>query len=139
MDSECYPKTTFENCVQYHLNNEMNPDLKLPIKLQQLEIQYIRTCRNQEQKSLKGILNRSEFIEYIVRVAKSAYPTMDSALSIQIVISSYLEQTSKDSKIEATRQLIRDNMPLNKLLFENKHGLDYIFRKHTEHTPGFEK
>ena len=101
---DTYPKITFETNTQYHRDIENNPELKLPVKIQQLEIQYIRTCRNQEQKSLKGTLNRSEFIEYIVRVARSAYPTMDSSLSLQIVIHAYLEQNvAKTSTIESTR------------------------------------
>jgi len=47
-DDATYPKITFESCTSYHHNIEGNPELKLPLKLQQLDIQFIRTCRNQE-------------------------------------------------------------------------------------------
>ena len=102
-----------------------------------MELQYIRTCRNQEQKSLKGILDRSEYIELMVRLTKSAYPTMAVGLSLIIIMGLFLKKTYEKSWFLILRMKIRENKPLNKTLYENKHGLRHIFQTLSEYSPGF--
>ena len=49
---------------------------------EQLEIQFIRTVRNQEMNGINGQMNRSEFVEFIIRLAISAFPKMAASLSL---------------------------------------------------------
>ena len=85
--------------------------------MEQMELQYIRTCRNQEHKSLKGNLDRSEYIEFMVRLAKSAYPTMAVSLSLCIILGLFLKTPFEKSEFINERMKIRENSALNKTLY----------------------
>jgi putative sterol carrier protein len=93
-----------------------------------MDLQYIKTGRNKNFKVKTGLLDRSEFIEYIVRLAKSAYPTIAVDLSLMIIMDLLLKNVNESSTFLSERVKIRKNMHLNKLLYKNKHGLMHIYK-----------
>ena len=94
-----------------------------------MEIQYIRCCRRQEINGIRGKLKRCEFIEFFIRIAKSSFPTMVPSLSLLIYIALFLKPVANKSTFLHKRELIKANMPLNKVLHENRGGLEYIYNK----------
>jgi hypothetical protein len=96
-----------------------------------MELQFIRTCRNQEENSTLGRrLRRFEFMEYILRIGMSAHNyRMVPSLCLLVFIELFLKPVVDKSHYLHERELIHISRPLNKLLFENRHGLEYIFNK----------
>lgn len=126
---ESYPEMNYQNAMSY-ANSELNDAFsKVPLIVEQMEIQFIRCVRNQEVNKLNGKLRRFEFIEYFIRIGKSSFPTMAPSLSLLIYISLFLKPIANNSTFLHERDLIKANMPLNKTLHENRGGLQLIFDK----------
>lgn len=49
--------------------------------------------------------------------------------AVNTFIDMYLLTEDDDSEIENKRNIIRDNQPINSLLFNNRAGLNYIFNE----------
>jgi len=94
-----------------------------------MEIQYIRSCRNQATNGIRGKLRRFEFIEYFVRIGKSSFPAMAPSLSLLVYISLFMKPIADKSTFLHERALIKASMPLNKNLYENRGGLEFIYNK----------
>ena len=94
-----------------------------------MEIQFIRCCRNQEVNGIRGKLRRFEFIEFFIRIGKSSFPTLAPSLSLLIYIALFLKPVANKSTFLHERYLIKASKPLNKVLHENRGGLEYIYNK----------
>ena len=78
-------------------------------------------------------MNRSEFVELIIRLGISAFPKMAASLALQIMIGSFLQPIFiKYDWLHDRDKHIQSNRPLNKLLYENRHGLQYIYNKRSD-------
>ena len=100
-----------------------------------MELQFIRTCRNQEENSIRGKLKRFEFMEFILRIGMSAHNyRMSPSLCLMVFIELILKPVADKSTFLHERELIKISRPLNKLLFENRTGLEYIYNKIKENT-----
>lgn len=53
-------------------------------------MQFIRATRFQNVNGTRGKLSRFEFIDYVIRLATSAYPLMDPEDGVNIIIGLYL-------------------------------------------------
>lgn len=51
-------------------------------------------------------MNRSEFVEFIIRLAISAFPKMAASLSLQIIIGSFLQPVFIKSVYLMERKMI---------------------------------
>ena len=80
-------------------------------------------------KGIRGKLRRFEFIEFFVRLGKSAWQAMSPSLSLIIFINTFLKPIADKSTFLHERDLIKACFPLNKSLFENRGGLNWIFDK----------
>ena len=59
-----------------------------------MELQFIRTCRNQEINGIRGKFRRFEFMEFMVRLGISAHPKMAPSMSLMVFLTLFLEQIS---------------------------------------------
>ena len=76
-----------------------------------------------------GKLSRFEFIEYFVRMGRSSFPNMAPSLSLMIFLELFLKPLETKSRYLKEREAFKGNMPLNKNLYENRMGIQYIFDK----------
>ena len=61
---ETYPVMSYQTAMNYGRDSEMKESFsKVPLIIEQMEIQYIRCCRNQEVRGIRGNLRRFEFIK----------------------------------------------------------------------------
>jgi hypothetical protein len=105
-----------------------------------MELQYIRTCRNQAENGIEGKLRRFEFIEYMVRLGISAHSgKLAPSLALLISIELFLKPVYNESTFLHERELIRASRPLNKLLYENRHGLGFIYDRLKANQPMLSK
>jgi hypothetical protein len=86
-----YPCIDSNKLHHYTDENDKKSDDSVPIREEQLDLQFIRCLRNHVIKNAaNGSINRSEFVEFIVRLGKSAYPLMAPTTSLTIIISLFL-------------------------------------------------
>ena len=97
MISNCYdltdhfPHIDSEKLRYYSKENDKNHEDHVPIEAAQFDLQFIRTVRNHDKHHVSdGSIDRSEFVEFIVRLGKSAYPLMSPVASTTIIISLFL-------------------------------------------------
>ena len=133
---ESYPCMDYTTAMGYH---ESQKDENI-IQLAQMELQYIRTCRNQEENGILGKLRRFEFIEFIVRLGISAHAgKLTPSLALLVSIELFLKPVYVKSAFLHERELIRACRPLNKLLFENRDGLEFIYNRLKGNNPMLSK
>lgn len=105
----------------------------------QVELCFIRAARNCQEKKLRGKLARSEYIDFVARLASSAFPKQPAARAMAWFISIYLTPVHDRSKLLNFRKIIRDRPQLNELLYENRRGLGFIYDHYRAKAPGLTK
>jgi hypothetical protein len=85
-----------------------------------MELSFIRASRNGEETGIRGKLNRSEFVDLLVRLGVTAYPKIAAGLSLLMVMHLLLIPLRGKSTCANERELIRSRLQVNKLLFENR-------------------
>jgi hypothetical protein len=117
--------------------NSMNE--KEILSSSQVELCFIRAARNCQEKKLRGKLARSEYIDFVARLANSAFPKQPAARAMAWFISIYLTPVHDRSKLLNFRKIIRDRPQLNELLYENRRGLGFIYDHYRAKSPGLTK
>ena len=72
-------------------------------------------------------MNRSEYLDFILRLAQAACPRTAASVALTQFIDTYLKPVVDVQTILEERKQIHDSAALNKLLFDNIHGLKYIW------------
>ena len=80
-------------------------------------------------------MNRSEYLDFILRLAQAAYPRTAASVALTKFIETYLKPIVHGQTMIEDRKRIHDRAALNKLLFLNKHGLRYIWSLHKAQAP----
>ena len=83
----------------------------------------MRATRNAMIKGLKGNLNRSEYIDFVTRVAITAYPKLSASEAVILLINQFLVPSYESKDVSKIRMMIRERAQLNELLFKNRAGL----------------
>ena len=103
----------------------------------QVELCFIRATRNGKVKGLKGKINRAEYLDFIVRLAIAAYPKVSPNEAVQLYLDQFLIPVFEEQTFMQERKSIRDRAQLNKTLFENRNGLQWIYNTHRAPQSGF--
>ena len=119
-----------------------------------MELAFIAACRNGKAKGLKGKTGRAEYIDLIVRLALAAFKPKKKektagqknekggdvwenspSEAVQQYLDQFLVPVFEEQTLIQERKYIRDRVQLNKALFENRHGLRWIYEAHKARLP----
>jgi len=86
-------------------------------------------------KGLGGSINRSQFLEAVVRWAQQVYG-QKCMLSSKLpeFFNNYFVQPFLDSEIQTTRRKLQQSRPVNSLLFENAVNLNKLHKEYSTQT-----
>jgi hypothetical protein len=87
----------------------------------------MRATRHDNVRGLKGAMQRSEFYDFIVRMALAGFTKRKASESLEEFVKIYILPVYEIQPITRDRKIIHESKRLNSLLYDNRVVIQYIF------------